>query len=138
MGVPFQTIQTADQVLNRVQANIASALNGPSSAGVIQANSKNFSLVQIPTILIINTKTIVGPSGTVVNIALPDATQNAGASFPFQKTDTSSNSVVFSSIYKNQQSQTQTVQNASTYSTSSSLASGFIVSDGNNWWVIGG
>lgn len=136
MGQSFQTIQlnSSPQAsdINRIQANIQTALGASSSAVVLTVNAANYPLREIPDLLIIPTSTIGGN----VTVSLPDATKAAGASFPFKKTDTSSNYVTFISTANNKQGSPQTVENSSSYATNASLAYGWLSSDGNNWWVI--
>lgn len=133
MSTPFATIITGNQQLDRVQQNISNALNQGSGSLVLTVNSNNYALTQIPDVLIIPTASI--SNGSTINVSLPDATQNGGASFIFKKTDTTSNTINFTSTSKNKQNKQQTVENSSSYSTSSSLAYGRLFSDGNNWWL---
>ena len=134
MANPFQQIITSDVTSNRIQANISNALNQASPISTITVNNVNFNLLQLPGLLSIPT-TAINNASSGVKISLPDATKLGGQSFFFKKTDSSSNSISFFSAFKNQQNQTQTVENVANYSVSNGYASGKITSDGNNWWV---
>ena len=132
MANPFQQIITQDAEINRIQGNISASLNQSASLTVSTVNSANFTITQLPGLLVVPTTSIA----STVNIYLPDALKLAGQSFNFKKTDTSSNAIVFSATAKNKQGKTQTVENATTYSVTASLAYGRLMSDGNNWWVV--
>jgi hypothetical protein len=129
----FVRLNTGNQILDRIQGNIASAFNSTGNSGVVTVKSNNFvvpadaQFVMIPTASIMN--------GAVVLIGLPDATKNAGVSFYWKKTDSSSNTVTFYTTTNSASGNPQTIENASTYSTSSALASGFIFCDGIAWWI---
>jgi hypothetical protein len=134
--MPFGTILTPDALLNRIQANIQNALGGSTSnSPVITVNAVNFPLTSVPTILSIPTTNITGAAAQGVSIVLPDASKYSAKMFIFKKTDTTSNKITFVTGFKNNQNVQQTVENASSYSSTASLATGIIYSDGNNWWV---
>lgn len=131
---PFQTLITQDSEINRIQGNISNALNQASPVDVVTVDKANYALKTIPGLLIIPTSNISG--GSQVNVYLPDALKIPGQGFFFKKTDSTSNQITFSSPAKNKQGQNQTVEAASSYSNSSALAYGRLVSDGNNWWLV--
>lgn len=135
MASPFKVIITGDQKIDRIQANISSALSSFPSTSVITVDSNNYSLNEVPGVLMIPTTSIFN-GGSGVNTSLPDASKFAGEYFLFKKTDTSSNPISFTTTFKNKQGNQQTIENSTIYTTSSSLASGIIFSDSNNWWVV--
>ena len=137
MAQSFQTIQLnappQASDINRIQANIQTAFGSGQNAVVLTVNSSSYPLTQIPDLLMIPTVSIPGGSTT---ISLPDATQSPGTSFPWKKSDSTSNQITFIGTAKNKQGSMQTVEGSSSYSTTSSLAAGWFFSDGNNWWLL--
>jgi len=135
MSPAFQVLNTQDQNLNRVQANIQNALNQSQSGSVVSVNLNNFTLNSIPDILIIPVNSVYN-SSSGINVSLPDATKLAGQFFKYKRTDTSTSNIVFYSSFKNRQGNQQTVENSSSYTDSTSLGHGTFGSDGNNWWLV--
>lgn len=135
MAIKLTQIITNNQDLNRVQANITKALSPTSSPGVTTLSTTTYALKDSDAFLAIPTSQIAG-GASGITITLLDATRYPGFSFAFKKTDTSSNPIKFVASAKNRQGSMQTIENGSSYSTSSSLASGFLYSDGNNWWLV--
>ena len=138
MSNPFSTIITGDSVLDRIQANITSAFNASLLNQVINININTFTVPSSGCFLMIDTTQIPGVSSSVPQkVLLPDAVKNPGFFFHFNKTDTTSNIILFVTTSKNRRGEQQKIQGSdSPYSVSDSLALGGFFSDGENWWAL--
>jgi hypothetical protein len=134
--MPFTQINTQDQDLNRVQANIASALNPTAGTGATLVKTASYSLQQSDQFLFISPSLIqYGSSG--VYIQMLDATKYPGQSFSWKRRDSSTTPIYFQVAgFLSLSGQAQTIENVSPYidTTASSFAT--FASDGSNWWLI--
>lgn len=141
---PYVTIQTGDSILDRIQSQVSSAfakITG-STDSTTPVTKNNYQISSDDQILVLNTLnvplTVIGTTSTLV-LLMPDATKLRGRIFEFKKIDTSTNAIAFFATANtsiNGVTMPQTVEGGSSYSTTASLASGGLFSDGLNWWLI--